>query len=338
MADDRARPPAYDPAVGGGPKAMDQAAADRGMPEGKDQAMIRPTAVLVCGHGSRDVAAIREFDGLAGALAARLPHLDVDHAYLEFGRPPIRDGLDVLKARGARRIVCLPGMLFAAGHVKNDIPSEIQAFRRDNPGIEVVYGRDLGIDPRLIAASAARIEEAERRAPTPVERKDTLLLVVGRGTRDPDANSNVAKVARLLWEGMGFGWTEIGFSGVAHPPGDAALAHAARLGYRRIVVFPYFLFTGVLVRRIYEWADAAAVRFPGVEILKAPYLNDHPLVLAAFLDRLGEAGRGAVAASCDLCKYRTPMPGYGDAVGAAQEGHHHHVRGIGVDHDHDPAS
>ena len=57
----------------------------------------------------------------------------------------------------------------------------------------------------------------------PRDRADTLLLVVGRGTNDPDANSNIAKLARMLWEGMRFGWAEAAFSGVAHPRVDAAL-------------------------------------------------------------------------------------------------------------------
>ncbi|MFX3679842.1 MAG: CbiX/SirB N-terminal domain-containing protein [Hyphomicrobiales bacterium] len=75
-----------------------------------------------------------------------------------------------------------------------------------------------------------------------------MLVVVGRGASDPDANSNVAKVMRMLWEGMGFGWGETAYSGVTFPLVQPALDHAAKLGYRRIVVFPYFLFTGVLVQ------------------------------------------------------------------------------------------
>ena len=84
---------------------------------------------------------------------------------------------------------------------------------------------------------------------------ETCLVVIGRGTSDSDANGNVAKVARMLWEGIGFAHAEIGYSGVAHPRTEVALERAARLGFRRIVVFPYFLFTGVLVRRIYEAAE-----------------------------------------------------------------------------------
>jgi sirohydrochlorin cobaltochelatase len=292
------------------------------------------TAVMVCGHGSRDEGAIREFERLAGALKTRLPAHDVETGYLEFARPVIRDGLDALKRRGARRIVAVPGMLFAAAHVKNDLPSEINSFAAANPQIEVRFGRELAIEPKLLRAAADRIAEAETAAGPAQPRDQSLLVVVGRGTNDPDANSNVAKVARFLWEGMGFGWAEVAFSGVAHPRVEPALRRALKLGFARIVVFPYFLFTGVLVKRIYDETDRVAADHPEIEFLKAPYLNDHPLVLDCFAERVSEAADGAPAMNCQLCKYRTQIIGYETAAGAPQEGHHHHVRGIGTDGDH----
>ncbi|TVR98506.1 MAG: sirohydrochlorin chelatase [Rhodospirillales bacterium] len=296
--------------------------------------MTQPLAVMLCGHGSRSTAAVEEFHQLSRHLRARLPDHDIESGFLEFARPVIRDGLEALKRRGARRIVCLPGMLFAAGHVKNDLPSEINEFAAANPGIDVRFGRELAVDTRLLKAAAERIEAAERRAARPVARKDTLLMVVGRGTNDPDANSNVTKVARMLWEGMGFGWTEVSYSGVAHPLVPDGIRHALRLGYPRLIVFPYFLFTGVLVQRIYDAADAAAGAHPQVEVLKAEYLNDHPLVIDTLLTRLDEALNGANLMNCQLCKYREQVIGHEAAQGAPQVGHHHHVRGIGTDADH----
>jgi sirohydrochlorin cobaltochelatase len=287
------------------------------------------SAVLLCGHGSRDPEAIAEFEEAAAALRARLGNGDFATGYLEFARPTIGEGLTALKARGARRILAIPGMLFAASHVKNDLPWEVNSFAAANPGIAVRLGRDLAIDAKLLAAAAGRIA-----AVAPGERQETLLLVVGRGTNDPDANSNIAKLARLLWEGMGFGWAEAAFSGVAHPRVDAALERAARLGFRRIVVFPYFLFTGVLVKRIYAETDRAAARFPEIQFAKAPYLRDDAGVIAAFLDRVAECETGEARMNCQLCKYRTRIVGYEDAVGAPQEGHHHHVRGGDHRHDH----
>jgi sirohydrochlorin cobaltochelatase len=300
------------------------------------------TAVLLCGHGSRDPEAIAEFEQAAAALRTRLrdlaPGSDFATGYLEFARPTIGEGLAALTERGARQILAIPGMLFAASHVKNDLPWEMNSFMAANPGVDVRLGRDLGIDPKLLAAAAERIAAA-----APDGREETLLVVVGRGTNDPDANSNIAKIARMLWEGMGFGWAEAAFSGVADPRVAAALERGVRLGFRRIVVFPYFLFTGVLVKRIYAETDLAAARFPEIEFVKAPHLRDHSKVIEVFLDRIGEFapggfggefGGGEPKMNCQLCKYRTRVVGYEDAVGQPQQGHHHHVRG-GTGHHHD---
>jgi len=280
------------------------------------------TAVLLCGHGSRDPDAIGEFEIAAAALRRRLAPQDFATGYLEFAQPTIQQGLADLMARGARRILAVPGMLFAASHVKNDLPWEMNSFMAANPGIDVRLGRDLAIDPKLLAAAAERIGAA-----VPEDRQDSVLVVVGRGTNDPDANSNIAKISRMLWEGMGFGWAETAYSGVAHPRVDAALDRAARLGFRRIVVFPYFLFTGVLVKRIYAQTDDAAVRFPAIEFIKAPYLRDHPRVIDAFVERVAEFAGGDPNMNCQLCKYRTQIVGYEEEVGLAQQAHHHHVRG-----------
>jgi len=289
---------------------------------------------MICGHGSRDEGAVTQFNALAGHLKQKLPEYDIESGFLEFASPVLRTGLDALKDRGVERILCLPGMLFAAGHVKNDLPSEVNEFAAENPGIDVRYGRELAIDRRLLSAASERIEEAENLATTKVARGDTLLMVVGRGTNDSDANSNVSKVARMLWEGMGFGWAEVSYSGVTTPLVDAGLAHALKLGYKRVIVFPYFLFTGILVRRIYDWADAAQAAHPDVEILKAGYLNDHPLLIETFIDRVGEMLSGENVMNCQLCKYREQIIGFEGDVGQPQVGHHHHVRGIGTDDDH----
>src|SRR5918994_1430596 len=309
----------------------------RGLP------LMGKMGVMVCGHGSRDLEAIGEFRRLVERLADRLPHYPVESGFLEFARPVLREGLDALRARGVDRVLAVPGMLFAAGHVKNDVPSVLNQYAADH-GVTIEFGRELGIDPKLLRAARDRIEARLARADGDVPRQATLLMVIGRGTSDSDANGNVAKVARMLWEGMGFAWAEVGYSGLAHPRVDATLERASRLGFRRIVVFPYFLFTGVLVRRIYAQTDGVAARHPAIEFVKAGYLGDHPRVLDAFVARIEGIRAGDVNMNCLLCKYREPVIGYEAAVGAPQAAHHHHVEGIGTDahhhhhhhrHDHD---
>lgn len=293
--------------------------------------------IMVCGHGSRDEQAVLEFQSVARGLRERLPQYETDWGFLEFAHPIIREGLDALRSKGVREVLAVPGMLFAAGHAKNDIPSVLNTYQAQHPEVNIRYGRELGLDLKLLRAAAERIESAleSGRADTngraeEVPRHETLLVVVGRGSSDPDANSNISKVARMLWEGLGFGWAEVAYSGVTFPLVEPALEHATRLGFRRIVVFPYFLFTGILVRRIYDHTDLVAARHPEVEFVKAPYLNDHPLVLDTFADRVQEILEGTNLMNCQLCKYREQVLGFEAEVGLPQESHHHHVEGIGT--------
>jgi len=291
--------------------------------------------ILLCGHGSRDADAIREFESVAERMRARLAGHDVAHGYLEFARPTLGEALDRMRERGARTVLAVPCMAFAAGHVKNDIPSVLNAYVRRH-AVEIRFGRDLGVDARMMRAAGERLAEAESaadRALGVVPRHESLLVLVGRGTTDPDANSNIAKVARMLWEGMGFGWAAAAYSGVTFPLTAPALEHAARLGYRRIIVQPYFLFTGVLVKRIYRATAHAAERHGAIQFVKAPYLNDHPLVLDSIAARIEEIASGAGNMNCQLCKYREQVLGFEDEVGLPQASHHQHVEGIGLGDD-----
>ncbi|MEE2720918.1 MAG: sirohydrochlorin chelatase [Pseudomonadota bacterium] len=285
---------------------------------------------MVCGHGSRDAGAVAEFEKLAVAIRDRADGTPVEYGFLEFATPIIRDGLGNLVGQGVNDILAVPGMLFAAGHAKNDIPSVLNTWSAGQDGIDIRYGRELAIDLKMLKAAGDRIDEALDAAGRDVPVDETLLVVVGRGASDPDANSNVAKVMRMLWEGFGFGWGETAYSGVTFPLVEPGLEHAAKLGYRRIVVFPYFLFTGVLVRRIYDYTDAVAARYPDIEFVKAPYLNDHPMVIETFMDRIEEIRTGENNMNCQLCKYREQVLGFEAEVGLAQESHHHHVEGIGT--------
>jgi len=291
-------------------------------------------AILVVGHGTRSTAGVNEFLKLAEHLSEQFPERLCTTGFLEFVRPTIAEGLDKLVAQGARRITATPGMLMAAGHAKNDIPSELNEYMAANPEVEITYGVELGVNPKLLRAARERIEAAEQGMGRDYRREDALLVVVGRGASDADANSNICKITRFLWEGMGFAWAETCFSGVTKPLVPDALARVHRLGYRHVILFPYFLFTGRLIDRIYADADAYASEHPEVQVAKAGYLNDHPLVVEALIDKLRETEEGSGNMNCQLCHYREQIIGFENRLGAPQVGHHHHVRGIGTDADH----
>ncbi len=297
-----------------------------------EEPTISKIGVLICGHGSRSQAAVNQFSNFVNKLPDYLPDWPIEFGYLEFANPVIRDALDKLRDRGCQRILAAPGMLFAAMHAKNDIPSVLNAYAHEH-GLEVSYARDLGIDENMIAAAAARVEEAIERADTTGDafgRADTCLVVIGRGSSDPDANSNIAKVARQVKDLTDLGWCEIGYSGVTFPLVEACLEQVVKLGFKRIVVFPYFLFSGVLIDRIYGFTDHVAGRHPNTQFVKADYLNDHPLVLTTMANRINGILSGDNAMDCTMCKYREQILGFEAEIGLPQESHHHHVEGQGA--------
>ncbi|MEM7046902.1 MAG: sirohydrochlorin chelatase [Pseudomonadota bacterium] len=291
---------------------------------------VATRGVLLCGHGSRDVDALNQFEAMAHLVRDHLAPLPVAHGFLEFATPIINHALDGLCAHGVTQIDALPCLLLAAGHAKNDMPSVLNTYAVQHPGVEIRYGRDLGLDPKMIRAAGQRITQALDDKVPPYE---TALLFVGRGASDPDANSEICKIMRLVWEGLGLGWAQVAYSGVTFPLVSPSLATLVRQGYKRIVVFPYFLFTGVLVKRIYAQADEIARKHPEVEIIKAPYLNTHPLVIDTLLQRYREIDEGLAVMNCQLCKYREQALGFEDEVGQVQHSHHHHVEGIGTGED-----
>jgi sirohydrochlorin cobaltochelatase len=290
-------------------------------------------AILFVGHGSRDPEATQEFQHLVAQFRAAEPERIVECGFLEFATPVIGDGIAACVRRGAKTIAVLPGMLMAAGHAKNDIPSEIHDARQMYPNVDFHYGRHLHLHPKVLHLCQLRIEEAEKQA-RPFERSDTLLLVVGRGSSDPDANGDIQKLARMLWEGMGFGWGAACYIGVTTPLLPEALERCRRMGFGRIIVFPFFLFTGILEKRIRSQSLAFGKDHPATEVLCADYLNVHPWLIEVFRERIEEALHGSPNMNCELCKYRVHIPGFAADEGKPQHGHHHHVRGIGQEHHH----
>ena len=284
--------------------------------------------LVIAGHGSRDADGTREFEEALMLLKQRQPDRVITHGFLEFATPTIDEALRKNARMGSRKIVMVPGILFAASHGKNDMPVELLSVKPEFPEIEFHYGGPMGIHPLLLELFQERIISAEAQSAQMIPRHESLLVVVGRGTTDPDVNSNVNKLARMVEEGMGFGSSYVCYSGTAKPLVADGIARAAQMGYRRVMVIPYFLFTGILIKRIYSAIDKIQPKFPDVEVLKAGYLGVHHHVTDVWVEKAREALVGINSSNCSLCKYRTQIVGYEGEVGKVQEAHHHHVRGI----------
>ncbi|HVI45278.1 MAG TPA: sirohydrochlorin chelatase [Chitinophaga sp.] len=282
--------------------------------------------ILICGHGSRDKEGVAHFRVLVEKLQQRYPDYIVDYGFLEFAHPVYAAAVERMYQAGVRHIIALPAILFAGGHAKNDIPYEMNSLQQQYPDLTITMARHLGITASLLQLSKLLIEEAESQA-TPLPREEACLLLIGRGTNDPDANSDVAKLTRMLWEGMGFAFATTAYIGVARPLLTDALPVLEHLPYKRIVVLPVFLFTGVLLKRIYENV-AAHQQLSSKQYRCTQSYGSHEWLLQAFDERIQEALEGSGNMNCQLCKYRKQIVGFEADQGQDQIGHHLQVKGI----------
>ncbi|MEU5210533.1 sirohydrochlorin chelatase [Streptomyces sp. NPDC020742] len=265
--------------------------------------MTTPPSLLIAGHGARDDGAAEALRALVRMLAARHPDVPVAGGF--FGTPgtslPLADAVDELAARGAGHLVAIPLLLAPAGPVAEPLPVALERAVQRHPGLGHTCGAALGPHPRLLDALERRLDQAlGDGARTPEYRSRTSVLLVGRGSTDPHANAEVARAARLLWEGRGFANVEIAFVAQAAPDVPAgldrcrALAAAAPGDGRpgRIVVAPYFLFPDGLFERLCMQAEGWAAAHPGIEVYGAPAIGSEPEVAEVVMARYQQALAG----------------------------------------------
>lgn len=272
--------------------------------------------LLLVAHGSKDAAGVAEARALGDAVATGRPDLAVATGFLELADPPAGVVLEQLVARGCRRITVQPLVLLAGGHGKNDVPAIVLEGRARHPQVEFAFGSPLGVVPELLAVGHTRLKGAGG---------DGLpLLVVARGTSDPDANAEATRAARLLAEWSGAPDLEVGFTGVTWPSVPRALDRVARLGHERVALFFWFLSTGLLIER----ARAQVSEFSGpsgVEVIDAGYFGPDPALVGVISQRHTEATAGVFRTNCDTCSYRAEWPGLADRVAQPRGVGHSHL-------------
>lgn len=269
------------------------------------------TGLLIVGHGSRDAKANHEFEALVATYRLERSDLTVAHGYIELAHPSLITALREL-AQQVERIVVLPLFLFAAGHVKNDIPLALAQIRDEFPSTQFVIARALGVHPTLVDLA---YERAKPELDGVRELLKTAVIVVGRGSSDPDANAEFCKVVRLFAEGRNLGWVLPSFIGITRPTFVETTELVARARPERIVVVPYFLFGGRLIDKIGEQVTAFRSRYPWIKIEQAGYLGGDERLVHLIDERLNETITGTHPLPCDTCQYRVPVSGVADKVG-----------------------
>lgn len=272
--------------------------------------------LLAIGHGTRSEKGRQTFLDFVAAYQQLDNSRPVIPCFLELTTPSIAEGIASCVQQGYTEITALPILLFAARHNKFDVTHELDLGINAYPQLKISYGRHFGINPKIIQLWRDRLQQLDspQLNPQQITRKDTVLLFVGRGSSDPDANGDVSKLARLVWEGSGYKTVETCFIGITHPRMPEGFRRAYLYQPKRIIVLPYFLFTGTLMTKIFDLTAEQEAQHPEIEFACLKEMGIAPQLLELFRVREIEAQSAQVTMNCQMCKFRL----------AAAEVHHHH--------------
>jgi len=273
-------------------------------------------AVLLVGHGSRREKSNEQVRELAVELEGRLG-IPVDAGFLELAEPAIDEAIAGL-AGAVSEVSVVHLSLFAASHVKNDVPLAVEQAREAHPELTINNGAHLGVHPALLDLLDDRAAAVEAELGVDREADEVAAVVCARGSSDPDANADVHKLARLLYEGREFSRVEASFIGVTEPLLDDTLHDIAKTRPDTVVVIPYMLGDGVLTGRIKDGAREFDEEYPYVDAAPGEPLGTDTRLLDVLGDRWQEARTGSVEMSCDTCKYKVELDGYEEDQGGAR--------------------
>lgn len=283
--------------------------------------------ILLVGHGSREATGNAEILLFAERWRARHPDWRIEVGFIEFADPLLDPALNHA-ARNSGRVLVLPLILNAAGHVRQDIPSAIQRARKRHPDVQFLYAPHLAVSDPLLRILKRFLRQAMLQLDVP-DPRTTGVILLGRGSSDRLANGDVARMARWLWEIGDHERVDLAFTGVTFPRLEKVVRDQVALGMMQIVVMPYYLFTGTLIKRIGRQMENLAAQYPQVRFAHTSYFGFEPEI-ARMLDERVHALQQGVGA-IDLDRLMRPDP-FRESEG---HHHHHHHHGHGHHHGHD---
>jgi len=247
--------------------------------------------MLLVGHDTRDRIGAREFLEVSDLIADCLPEVHVEPAFLELAQPSIEDAVRRLLDREIVDLVVVPLLLFAAGHVKEDIPRAVTAATKVNARVTVRYARALELQQKIVEASAERF--AATVGPTSLQQlDDAFLIMVGRGSSDSDATAAMRRFTELRMQQTPVAAAMTGFVSIAKPTLSEALQQAAVAPQSIIIVQPHLLFLGQVSRRIAAAVAEAKCKVPHKTWLVSSHLGASCSVAEAAVHRFQEAMSG----------------------------------------------
>ncbi|PIM94998.1 Sirohydrochlorin cobaltochelatase [Candidatus Hodgkinia cicadicola] len=243
------------------------------------------TYLFFLGHGSYKIGTTAEFMYIVDLFKALHPFIGTGSWLLEFGKVQLIDRFDF---RFDINIV-VPMMLFNSKHLKYDVCSICNFLQSKLKTKLVILITNPCLDllnVRLICRLLSRCI-INRNFGT----SSNTLILACRGSSDVHSNSQVYLINRILWEGMGFGWCEVGFIGITFP----LLKCFQTIKTSPNVVVPLLLFSGDLYTKLDKNFKSCII---------TGYVFSHVRSVLIFFKRIRNLFNDYNLNNCILCKHR----------------------------------
>ncbi len=273
--------------------------------------------ILLVGHGSRDPNGNKEIESFTAKWKTQHSDWRIEVCYIEFADILLDEGFDNA-AQNSSKVLVIPLILNAAGHVKMEIPEHLERARQRHPNIEFIYGKHLGVNMAILTIIKRRLSEVMNKLAMP-DPKTTGVIILGRGSSDKIANGEVAKLARWLQEEGDHEMIDIAFTGITYPRLETIVQRQVKLGMTQIAILPYYLFTGTLITRIAEQFKHLQQQYPHIRFGLGNYFGFESEIYTLLDENVNVLQQTVTIAmmECDGCSYREFAQQHG-------HGHHHH--------------
>lgn len=237
-------------------------------------------AVLYICHGSRFEMAIKEAISFVEKTKSivRVPIQEI--CFLELASPTIQEAIKSCLEQGATRVIVVPVLLLTAAHAKKDIPNELDKVKRRNPGLEIIYGEPFGVQETIVDVLIERLE-AKRRIT-----EDMKIILIGRGSSDPDVVTDLNRIRDILEVKSGVKSIHISFLAAANPLLEELIQEFLEWEIRNVILLPYLLFTGFLDRSIKQLIKRYDLDKYNWTLCH--YLGEHPLICNVLQNKVEE--------------------------------------------------
>lgn len=244
--------------------------------------------LLIVDRGSREREAYAELEEITDAARSRGGYDFADFCFLEVLPPYIPDGMKKCLAQKLDTLTIVPYFLYPGKKIKATV-NDVMAYQKDTP-TKFLVTRPMRQHPAMVDLVDRRIAQAMHRDGLDADSADTDVLVIGHGSKDPNAQMSINYVVDRLRQK--YRNVERCFLEIEQPDIEAGIRTCEANDPKVLVVVFYFLHEGAHVKRdIYADLNPALERSSLGTVCITRHIGADDAMVNLILERAGEVER-----------------------------------------------